>query len=43
VGFLGYLGHLLDDFLGIVFPVFTLVAIFAGLTGAVVILLRQLK
>lgn len=43
VGLLGFLGYLLDDFLNFNFPLFTLLGIFAGLTGAVYRILRSLN
>lgn len=43
VGLLGYLGNLLDDALHFDFPMFTLLGIFAGLTGAVIQILRTLN
>ena len=43
VGVLGFLGNLADEALDFSFPIFTLLGIFAGLTGAVIQLLRILN
>lgn len=43
VAVLGYLGHLLDDWLKFSFPLFLLLGIIAGLTASVIKLLRDLN